>query len=296
MSINKSSKEELGKGIRALLGNNKENPSIGTIQRFNSINEIPIHQIEVNPYQPRNEFDETLIDELASSIKIHGLIQPITVRKLSAIQYQIISGERRWRAAQKLGLVKIPAYIREANDQTMLEMALVENIQRQELNPVEIAISLKRLIDECQLTHDALSERVGKDRSTVTNYLRILKLPPEIQQGLKDQKLSMGHAKAILSLEHIDQQISLYKEVLANQLSVRAAESSAKSFHSAPPQNKLGSPSTIAENPYYRDISDRLSRHFDTKVNLQQGKKGGQIVIHFSDVDNLNDLLDKIYR
>lgn len=296
MSINKSSKEELGKGIRALLGNSKENPSIGTIQRFNTINEIPIHQIEVNPYQPRNEFDETLIDELAASIKIHGLIQPITVRKLSAIQYQIISGERRWRAAQKLGLVKIPAYIREANDQTMLEMALVENIQRQELNPVEIAISLKRLIDECQLTHDALSERVGKDRSTVTNYLRILKLPPEIQQGLKDQKLSMGHAKAILSLEHIDQQISLYKEVLANQLSVRAAESSAKSFVAPSQANKHGSRSITHENLYYREVSDRLSRHFDTKVHLQQGKKGGQIIIHFSDTDDLNDLLDKIYR
>lgn len=295
MSINKSSKEELGKGIRALLGNSKENPTLGTIQRFNSINEIPIHQIEVNPFQPRNEFDETLIDELAASIKVHGLIQPITVRKLSAIQYQIISGERRWRAAQKLGLNKIPAYIREANDQTMLEMALVENIQRQELNPIEIAISLKRLIDECQLTHDALSERVGKDRSTVTNYLRILKLPPEIQQGLKDQKISMGHAKAILSLEHVDQQIRLYKDILLNQMSVRGTEISAKSFATSVDKKKASPPSSI-NLPYYRDICDRLSRHLDTKVDLHESKKGGQIIIHFSNIEDLNSLLDKIYQ
>lgn len=295
MSIHKSSKEELGKGIRALLGNSKENPSLGTVQRFSSINEIPIHQIEVNPYQPRNEFDENLIEELAASIKVHGLIQPITVRKLSAIQYQIISGERRWRAAQKLGLTKIPAYIREANDQTMLEMALVENIQRQELNALEIAISLKRLIDECQLTHDALSERVGKDRSTVTNYLRLLKLPPEIQQGLKDQRLSMGHAKAILSLEHVEQQILLFKEILQNQLSVRATENSVKTLGSSDSKKeKLATPK--AQNLYYRDISDKLTRHFDTKVDLQQSKKGGQIIIHFGNDEDLNSLLDKIYQ
>ncbi|MEL6866667.1 MAG: ParB/RepB/Spo0J family partition protein, partial [Bacteroidota bacterium] len=199
----KYKKKELGQGIRALLsnidhGSSNEGPQEDVVRTLsNTIATIPLNSIEVNPGQPRIEFDEEALQELSESIKVHGLIQPITVRRLNEQTYQLISGERRMRASKIAGLKEVPAYIRLANDQEMLEMALIENIQREDLNAIEVANSYQRLIEECELTHEALSERVGKNRSSVTNYLRLLKLPPDVQSAIKEQKISMGHARAL---------------------------------------------------------------------------------------------------
>ena len=207
----------LGRGLDAIL------PNIETP-------EISISRIETNPFQPRNKFDEETLQELAVSIKELGIIQPITVRKLSFDKYQLISGERRLRASEIAGLTKIPAYIRIANDQQMLEMALVENIQRENLNPIEVALSFKRLIQECNLTQEACSERVGKKRSTIANFLRLLKLPEEIQSGLQMQKISMGHARALINVSNKQKQINLYHDAVANGISVRELEQMVRDF------------------------------------------------------------------
>ncbi len=215
----------LGRGLSALLENAETDVTTGTATRAaGGVTAIPISQIEANPFQPRNEFDKQALEELAQSIKIHGIIQPITVRKVGYDQYQIISGERRTRASILAGLTAIPAYVRIADDQSMLEMALVENIQRENLNAIEVALSYKRLLDECNLKQEELGERVGKERSTVTNYLRLLKLPADIQVGIRDGKLSMGHARAILGIEDADEQMAVYHEIVNQQLSVRKVE------------------------------------------------------------------------
>jgi len=221
-------KKELGLGIKALLSNIdhqvEESPEMVVKELSHTIALISVSAIEVNPFQPRKEFDENGLNELAESLKTHGLIQPITVRRLNENRYQLISGERRLRAAKIAKLKEIPAYIRIADDQEMLEMALVENIQREELNAIEIAITYKRLIEECELTHEALSERVSKNRTSVTNYLRLLKLPPEIQQALKLKLISMGHARALVGVDNILLQNALFKETIDRNLSVRALE------------------------------------------------------------------------
>ncbi|HQW23059.1 MAG TPA: ParB/RepB/Spo0J family partition protein, partial [Bacteroidia bacterium] len=223
MTIKKSA---LGKGLSALLESNDTDVTsnlspAATGGVVGSIAQIPLEQIEPNPFQPRVDFDDTALGELAASIKEQGIIQPITVRKLGYDKYQIISGERRYKASKLGGLKTIPAYIRVANDQGMLEMAIVENIQRQDLNSLEVALSYKRLIDECGLTQEELSERLGKNRSTVTNFLRLLKLPPDIQASVRDGKISMGHARAILGVDDIDKQLYIYREILNKNLSVR---------------------------------------------------------------------------
>ncbi|MDA0950721.1 MAG: ParB/RepB/Spo0J family partition protein, partial [Bacteroidetes bacterium] len=218
----KQTKQVLGRGISALLKDPESGIKLtegGSLMAL-----ISPSLIEVNPFQPRTSFDEGALDELAQSIKQLGVIQPVTVRKLDNGVFQLVSGERRLRAAIKAGLVEIPAYIREANDQESLEMALVENIQRQELDPIEIALSYQRLIDEIQLTQDKLSERVGKQRSTITNYLRLLKLHPQVQDALKNKSISMGHGRAIMSLESPSDQLRLLGEVLSKKLSVRETE------------------------------------------------------------------------
>lgn len=291
------SKQELGKGIRALLSGNSELSTLHTTKSpgtGNTITEISVDQIEVNPFQPRNAFDETAINELAASIKNHGIIQPLTIRKLSNDDYQLISGERRLRAAKIAGLKKVPAYIRTADDQSMLEMALVENIQRQDLNPLEVAISLKRLLEECDLTHDALSDRVAKDRSTVTNYIRLLKLPPEVQHALKASEISMGHAKAILSLDGIDKQLIVFREIIQKQLSVRATEEFARSLQQPRSGQKAKPPS--GSLPFqYEQVRKDLTSTFDTKVDIQlKGKSKGFIQIHFNSDDEFNHILDQI--
>src|SRR5688572_31984198 len=237
-----SKKKVLGRGLSALLSDSStedrlevdalpNGASIQTVTESSSsgtsasgMTEIPIEEIEVNPFQPRSHFDQESLQELAESIQVHGIIQPITVRKLSYHQYQLVSGERRFQASKLAGLKTIPAYIRAANDQQMLEMALIENIQRENLNAIEIALSYQRLISECSLKQDELGERVGKNRATVTNYLRLLKLPPDIQIAVRDNRLSMGHARAIINVENPDKQLYIFKKTLEEDLSVRRVE------------------------------------------------------------------------
>lgn len=280
-------------GIRALLeGMTSENEG-GNTELLNTIAHIPIAQISVNPYQPRIDFDEAALQELASSIKIHGLIQPLTVRMLTPESFQLISGERRLRASTLAGLTEVPAYVRLANDQEMLEMALIENIQREDLNPIEVSLSYQRLIDECSLKHEELGDRVGKNRSTVTNYLRLLKLPPEIQKGLKSKTLSMGHARALINMGAIDKQLLVYQEILQKHLSVRQVEDLVRNMENSAKKTPIPPPNSLAA-PYRRIQSD-LSDKFETKVNLKADKNGkGQITITFADNDDLNRILDLI--
>lgn len=228
-------KRALGKGLSALLKNAETDITTAesienTTKIVGSISELPLNQIEVNPFQPRTEFDEDALQELAVSIKELGVIQPITVRKLGYDKFQLISGERRFRASQIAGLNSIPVYIRIANDQEMLEMALVENIQREQLNPVEVALSYQRLIDECKLTQEKMSERVGKKRSTITNYLRLLKLPAEILSSLKKEEISMGHARALINVNNPETQINIFRDAISNQFTVREIEQIVKDF------------------------------------------------------------------
>ena len=275
----------LGRGLDAIL------PNIATP-------EISISRIETNPFQPRNIFDEESLKELAVSIKELGIIQPITVRKLGFDKYQLISGERRLRASEIVGLTKIPAYIRIANDQQMLEMALVENIQRENLNPIEVALSFQRLIEECNLTQEACSERVGKNRSTITNFLRLLKLPEEIQLGLQSQKISMGHARALINVRDEQKQINLYHDAVANGISVRELEQMVREF---------------AETDYNRTSKEKrvkimiplpfdkqrkmheLSNYLDRQVQLKTNKKGnGKLIIPFSSDEDFERILSLI--
>src|SRR6185295_16660346 len=224
-------KKGLGRGLSALLSDTPETERLEEAPvASGTMNEISVSEIEVNPFQPRKYFDQETLRELADSIKIHGIIQPITVRKLARNQYQLISGERRFQADRLSGLKTIPAYIRSADDQQMLEMSLIENIQRENLNPIEIALSYQRLLTECNIKQDELGERVGKNRSTVTNYLRLLKLPPDIQIALRDNKLSMGHARAIINVENPDVQLMIFKKTVKEDLSVRQVEELARSL------------------------------------------------------------------
>lgn len=294
----KVKKRELGAGVHALLRKMDKAPATPEAQEkvvkelSNAVAMIPIGEIEVNPNQPRNEFDEDALNELAESLKIHGLIQPVTVRRMTDKQYQLISGERRWRASQKAGLPEIPAYIRIANDQEMMEMALVENIQRQDLNALEVAIAYERLIREFDLTHDSLSSRVGKKRSTVTNFLRLLNLPPDIQKGLKSRKVSMGHARALLALEDLVFQSALFHQIMEEDLSVRATEDLIRKYKEAKPGKSKPKDSLPDE---YKTVQDNLCQFLGTKVKLKRNSKGvGQIVIPFTSDDDLNRLLDLI--
>lgn len=294
-------KEQLGKGLRALLSNidNTETP---TPQKENAIKElsksvaeVPIEMISPNPYQPRQEFDHTELLQLVQSIKAVGLIQPITLRKMSDDEFQIISGERRWRASKLAGLNSIPAYIRLADDQGMLEMALIENIQRSDLNPLEVALSYQRLIDECKLQHNELADRVGKQRSTVSNYIRLLKLPPVIQSGLRDKLLSMGHARALLSVEEPEVQLDLYKTIVSENLSVRDTEKLIRNYGKSGDNANRSTSTSTAVHPEIRKIQDRLSHQFGSKVEIDRKANGkGKMVIHFSGDDQLNDIIDQI--
>jgi len=293
-------KSEVSKGLRSLLSNiEKTNNPVERSQLVkeltNSIALISPELIEVNPFQPRTEFDADQLMELARSIKTSGLIQPITVRALGGNKYQLISGERRLRASKMAGIREIPAYIRVANDQEMLEMALVENIQRADLNAVEIAISYQRLMDECNLTHEALSERVGKDRSTVTNYVRLLKLPAQIQASVKEGILSMGHARALAGIENIALQLKIFKEALDLGLSVRAVEQLIKSYAATKPGN---SASTITEiHPEIRKIKDQLGSLLGTKIDIKRDQKGkGAITILFSSDSELNKITEILLK
>lgn len=287
-----SKKKALGKGLSALLenadtdittrlSNNPEAKVVG------SISEIPVEAIEANPFQPRSLFEEEALVELAESIKEHGIIQPITVRKIGNDQFQLISGERRFRASQIAGLSTIPAYIRVADDQSMLEMALVENLQRENLDAIEIAISFKRLMEECDLNQEGLSERVAKKRSTVTNYLRLLKLPPEIQLSIRKGEISMGHARAILALEDVDDQLRLMRKIIQENLSVRATEQATKQRSPKPkPAQKNYLTSELEQKRNY------LEETFNSKVELKRNRTGkGKLVINFTSDRDLHKIL-----
>ena len=296
----------LGRGLGALLSDNDiVNPkSTGLppiVSNNNSIDSIDINLIETNPYQPRDTFETESLKELAASIKVQGIIQPLTVRKLSNNAYQLISGERRLRASKLAGLTEVPVYIRAANDQEMLEMALIENIQRENLNAIEVAISFQRMLDECSLKQEELGDRVGKNRSTVTNYLRLLKLPPVIQAALRDSKISMGHARAMISMDSIDKQLYAFEEVLKNDLSVRKLEDLVRSMsdkNAVKSTDKTKSPAAKAEQAFsseYQRIQSDLAAKFDAKVSLKADKSGsGSIQIPFISTDDLNRILEML--
>ncbi|MES2560588.1 MAG: ParB/RepB/Spo0J family partition protein [Bacteroidota bacterium] len=284
----------LGRGLSALLENASTDVTTTESKPANSISEILISQIEANPFQPRTEFEEVALNELAESIRVHGVIQPITVRKMGYDTYQIISGERRTRASIIAGLTKIPAYVRVANDQEMLEMALIENIQREELNPIEISLSYKRLIDECSLKQDELGERVGKNRTTVNNYLRLLKLPEIVQLALKEKAISMGHARAIINVEDPQKQEWMLEQMLSNELSVRDVESLAREAN-ASPAKKAEKPAAQKKSEVLVEFQQNLSDKFNTRISIKSDDKGrGAIKIPFRSQADLQRILDML--
>jgi len=292
-------KNELGKGLRALLTGidkteSRSEHKIAQPITSSDISEIKLSDIESNIEQPRKNFDEKELEDLAQSIKTYGLIQPITVRRLSKNKYQIISGERRWRASKIAGLTKVPVYVRKANDQELLEMALVENIQRSDLNPIEIAISYHRLIDECNITHQELSTKVGMERSTISNYVRLLKLPPSIQSAVKNNIVSMGHARALAGVENATDQLNVFKEIISKELSVRATEKLIKNEKTtARTGNNSGRKEGLT--PEVLKIQDGLSNLLETKVKISRNTKGkGQISIPFSSDKSFNNLLEQL--
>lgn len=289
-------KQVLGRGLSALLKDPatdiKSASDKNAEQLVGAVAEIDIDAIHPNPYQPRTNFAREALEELAQSIAQLGVIQPITVRKTGFNQYEIISGERRWRAAQMAGLKTIPAYVRLADDQNMLELALVENIQREDLDPIEIAISYRRLIEEINLTQEKLSERVGKKRSTVTNYLRLLKLPDLIQVGLRDRLISMGHARALINIEDEEAQIEIYKKIVAKELSVRQVEELVKRYKEKGELETEKNESKKQIDEELDAIREVLSRALRTKVEISKKPDGkGRIIINFEDSNDLERIL-----
>jgi len=300
MSNPNPKKEMLGKGIRSLLqgiDSEMKNPegSLKTevVEKTTAMFRVPIGQIEVNPRQPRQDFDEQALQELAASIRIHDIIQPLTVARIAPDKYRLIAGERRLRASKIAGLKEVPVFIREANDQQLLEMALLENLQRQDLNAIEIGLSYKRLMDECDLTQEKVAERMGKERSTVTNYIRLLKLPPAIVVAVRNGTISMGHARALINVDVVDKQLRLFKEIIDKGLSVRQAENLVRTIY-----NEKKAPAKVEKTtlpPIFRKIEDTICSHFGTKAKLVHQKKGhGQIVLEYYSVEELNALLEKM--
>lgn len=295
MAENKQRKSVLGRGLAALISDAEDTELEHNLAHGSSnINDIPLDYIEVNTFQPRNYFDEEALLELAESIKVQGIIQPITVRKLADQQYQIISGERRYRASKLAGLTAIPAYVRVADDQQMLEMALIENIQRENLNPIEISLSYQRLMTECSLKQEELGDRVGKNRATVANYLRLLKLPPDIQIAVRDNRISFGHARSIISIDSVENQLSVFKRIINEELSVRKTEEIVREL-AAPKANKAvpSIPTSNQPQQEYRKLQSTLSNHFGTKVNLKVNDKNeGEIKIPFYSTEDFNRILE----
>jgi len=304
--INK--KGGLGKGIRALLDTIDEEmktPKPGVPAATGQSNSpapapagtarIALDLIEVNPNQPRRDFDETALQELAESIKLHDIIQPVTVIKLANGKYQLISGERRLRASKIAGLKDIPAYVRTADGQGMMELALLENLQREDLNAMEIALSYRQLMDDCGLTQEQVADRMKKERSTVANYLRLLKLPPDVQKAVRDNQLSMGHARAIIGLDHVEQQLYVFHETIQKGLSVRQVEQMVKDL--AAEKSRVAPAKTVAVKlpPAYKRIEDNMASHFSTKVKLDRKKTGkGNIVIEFYNDEDLERIMEKM--
>ncbi len=293
-------KDALGKGIRSLLQNidadlKSTTGSLRTeiVEKSTAINRVALDQIEVNPRQPRKDFDETALSELAASLKLHDIIQPLTVSKLASGKYRLIAGERRYRAAKIAGLKDVPVYVRQANDAELLELALLENLQRENLNAIEIALSYKRLMDELDYTQEQVAERMGKERSTVTNYIRLLKLPPDIQVAVRTGVISMGHARALINVDMIDKQLFIFSEIKNKELSVRQTEDLVRNIYRG--HNAVKNSVKAALPPAFKKIEDNLASQFNTKVKLVNNKKGqGSITFEYYSLDELNGLLEKL--
>ena len=287
-------KKVLGRGLSALL-NDTDNDIESVVDKnteniIGNIIDLPLENINNNPFQPRTHFNEETLKELSVSIKELGVIQPITVRKIKGNQYELVSGERRLRASKLAGLDRIPSYVRLANDQESLEMALVENIQRQDLDPIEIGLSYQRLIDEIKLTQDQLSERVGKKRSTIANYMRLLKLDPIIQTGIRDQFITMGHGRALVNIEDSKLQLDLYKQIVKKGLSVRAIETLVKSF-----RNTKTNYTNSYLSPFIKQAAEELEIIFDTSVSITSNNQGkGVLKITFESQEKLQHIINKI--
>ena len=294
-------KDALGKGIRSLLQNidadlksTAGNLKTELVEQSTGVLRISLHQIEVNPKQPRRDFDETAMSELAASLKLHDIIQPLTVSKLPNGNFRLIAGERRFRAAKIAGLKDVPVYVRQANDVQLLELSLLENLQRENLNAIEIALSYKRLMDELDYTQEQVAERMGKERSTVANYIRLLKLPPDIQVAVRNGIISMGHARALINVDLVDKQLFIFNEIKTRGLSVRQTEELVRKIYS----NK-GQAVKVAVKPNlppaFKKIEDNLASNFNTRVKLQHSKKGnGSILFEYYSLEELNALLDKL--
>jgi ParB family chromosome partitioning protein len=300
MSTSKPNKDLIGKGLRSLLQNIDQdlkntsgNLKNEIVEQVTTSSRIPLADIQINPKNPRRDFDEQALQELSTSIKLHDIIQPLTVSKLPNGKYQLIAGERRFRASKLAGLKDVPAYIRQANDQQLLELALLENIQRENLNAIEMALSFKRMMEELNYTQEQVAERMGKERSTVTNYIRLLKLPPDIQAAVRNNSISMGHARALVNIDTIDKQLYVFKEIQQKQLSVRQTEELVRKLYKGD-KSVAGSSTTKSDlPPAYQKIQDNLASHFGTKVNMTHNKKGyGSISIEYYSLDELNKILD----
>jgi len=291
--------DALGKGIRSLLQNidadlKSTAGSLKTelIEKTTGIFLVPSEKILVNPNQPRKDFDETSLSELAASIKIHGIIQPLTVSAIANGKYRLIAGERRYRASKIAGLKEVPVYVRQTADENLLELALLENLQRENLNAIEIALSYKRLMDDLDYTQEKVSERMGKERSTIANYIRLLKLPPDIQVAVRNGVISMGHARAIINVDVVDKQLYIFSEIRNKGLSVRQTEDLVRKLYTGQPVK----PKVKIQLPdAYRKIEDNLASQFGTKVKLSHQKKGnGSILFEYYSLEELNSLLEKL--
>lgn len=292
-------KDALGKGIRSLLQNIDADlkTTAGSLkseiaEKTTGVLRVPLDLIEVNPDQPRKDFDETALSELAASIKIHDIIQPLTVSALPTGKYRIIAGERRYRASKIAGIKDIPVYVRQANDSQLLELALLENLQRENLNAIEIAISYKRLMDDLEYTQEQVAERMGKERSTVTNYIRLLKLPPDLQVAVRNGVISMGHARALINIDVVDKQLYVFSEIKKRGLSVRQTEDLVRKMYSG----TFVKTSVKTElPPAFKKIEDNLASQFSTRVKLTHSKKGsGSILLEYYSLEELNGLLEKL--
>lgn len=298
MTNPKQNKDALGKGIRSLLQSIDSDLKNTTgqlkpqvVEQATGVLRLPLENIETNPKQPRRDFDETALKELAQSITMHDVIQPVTVSRLHGNKYRLVAGERRLRAAKMAGLKDIPAYIRQANDQELLELALLENLQREDLNAVEVALSYKRMMEELEYTQEQVAERMGKDRSTVTNYIRLLKLPPDIQIAVRSGEISMGHARALINVDKIDQQLYIFDEIKTKGLSVRQTEHLVRNLYKEK-EEKKGKPS-LPES--FKKVEDKLASHFSTRVKMKHSKNGsGQITFDYYSLEELNKLLDQM--
>ncbi len=292
-------KDALGKGIRSLLQNidadlktTSGNLKTDIIERSTGVLNVAIDHIEVNPNQPRKDFDETALSELSASIKMHHIIQPLTVSPIGNGRYRLIAGERRLRASKIAGLKEVPVYIRHANEDNLLELALLENLQRENLNAIEIAISYKRLMDELEYTQEQVAERMGKERSTVTNYIRLLKLPPDIQVAVRNGVISMGHARALINVDVVDKQLYIFSEIKNRGLSVRQTEDLVRKIYTG---NTVKTSVKTPLPPAFKKIEDNLASQFSTKVKMTHNKKGyGSILFEYYSLEELNGLLDKM--